>query len=128
MRAILDTHAFLWFITNDPKLSSTARVLIADPSNEILISPASYWEIAIKIKLGKYPISVPYLTLITEGIDNNGFKILPIEPKHTAKLTTLDLHHHDPFDRLISAQAMVEGISMVSADVAFDLYSVPRIW
>ncbi|NDH05784.1 type II toxin-antitoxin system VapC family toxin [bacterium] len=128
MRAILDTHAFLWFITNDPKLSSTARVLIADPSNEILISPASYWEIAIKIKLGKYPISVPYLTLITEGIDNNGFKILPIEPKHTAKLTTLDLHHHDPFDRLMAAQAMVEGISMVSADVAFDLYSVPRIW
>ncbi|MEY4612725.1 MAG: hypothetical protein RL179_698 [Planctomycetota bacterium] len=128
MRAILDTHAFLWFITNDPKLSSTARVLIADPSNEILISPASYWEIAIKIKLGKYPISVPYLTLITEGIDNNGFKILPIEPKHTAKLTTLDLHHHDPFDRLMAAQAMVEGISMVSADVAFDLYSVHRIW
>lgn len=64
MRLLLDTHAFLWFITNDSQLSAAARVLIADPSNEILVSPASYWEIAIKVKLGKYPLSVPYLTLI----------------------------------------------------------------
>lgn len=128
MRVLLDTHAFLWFITNDPQLSAAARGLIADPTNEILVSPASYWEIAIKVKLGKYPLSVPYLTLITQGIDSNGFKVLPIEPKHTEMLTTLPLHHGDPFDRLMVAQAMVENISLVSVDVAFDLYAVTRIW
>ena len=68
MRLLLNTHAFLWFITNDSQLSAAARVLIADQSNEILVSPASYWEIAIKVKLGKYPLSVPYLTLITQGL------------------------------------------------------------
>ena len=103
MRLLLDTHAFLWFITDDSQLSAAARMLIADPSNEILVSPASYWKIAIKVKLGKYPLSVPYLTLITQGVDSNGFKVLPIEPRHTKMLTTLPLHHGDPFDRLMVA-------------------------
>jgi PIN domain nuclease of toxin-antitoxin system len=125
---LLDTHAFLWFITNDLQLSSTARALIADPANEILVSPASYWEIAIKVKLGKYPLTVPYLTLITQGIDGNGFKILPIVPKHTDVLTTLPLHHRDPFDRLLVAQAMVENVPVVSADLQLDAYPIRRLW
>ena len=128
MRLLLDTHTFLWFITNDPQLSAAARALIADPANEILISPASYWEIAIKVRLGKYPLSAPYLTFITQGIDDNGFTVLPIEPKHTEVLTTLPLHHRDPFDRLIVAQAMVEGISVVSVDPQLDAYSIRRLW
>lgn len=128
MRLLLDTHAFLWFITNDSQLSAAAKVLIADPSNEILVSPASYWEIAIKVKLGKYPLSVPYLTLITQGVDRNGFKVLPIEPRHTEMLTTLPLHHGDPFDRLMVAQALVEEISLVSIDPQLDAYPIKRIW
>lgn len=128
MRLLLDTHAFLWFITNDSQLSTTAKVLIADPSNEILVSPASYWEIAIKVKLGKYPLSVPYLTLITQGVDSNGFKVLPIEPRHTEMLTTLPLHHGAPFDRLMVAQAMAEKISLVSIDPQLDAYPIKRIW
>ena len=91
-------------------------------------SPASYWEIAIKVRLGKYPLKVPYLTLITQGIDGNDFKILPIEPKHTDLVTTMPLHHRDPFDRLLVAQALVEGIPIISNDPALGAYGITRQW
>src|SRR5262245_12006542 len=130
MRLLLDTHAFLWFITNDPQLSPVARALIADPTNEILVSPASYWEVAIKVSIGKYPLTVPYETFITNGIDGNGFKILPIDPKHTGRVAALPFppNHKDPFDRLIVAQAIVEGVPIVSADAALDPYPITRLW
>jgi PIN domain nuclease of toxin-antitoxin system len=128
VRLLLDTHAFLWFITDDPKLSMTAQGLITDPDNEILVSPASYWETAIKVSIGKYPLSVPYETFITQGIEANGFKILPIEPGHTAILTTMPFHHRDPFDRMLVAQAQFEEISVVSNDGILDLYGVTRLW
>jgi PIN domain nuclease of toxin-antitoxin system len=128
VRLLLDTHAFLWFITNDPQLSATAKALIADPNNEIVVSPASYWETAIKVSIGKYPLSAPYETFITRGIDDNGFKILPIEPRHTAALTTMPFHHRDPFDRLLVAQSHVEKISIVSNDAILDQYGVNRLW
>lgn len=128
MRFLLDTHSFLWFITNDPRLSATARALIADPANEILVSPASYWEIAIKISLGKYPLSVPYEQFIKQGIEGNAFEVLPIEPRHTAALTTLPFHHRDPFDRLLIAQAMVEQVAVISNDSAFEAYPVRCLW
>lgn len=130
MRLLLDTHAFLWFVTNDPQLSVVARELIADPSNEILVSPASYWEVAIKVSMKKYPLSVPYETFITNGIDGNGFKVLPIEPKHTARVASLPfpVNHKDPFDRLLAAQALAESIAIVSEDAALDAYGVRRLW
>jgi PIN domain nuclease of toxin-antitoxin system len=128
VRLLLDTHAFLWFITHDPKLSTTAEGLIADPNNEILVSPASYWETAIKVSIGKYPLSAPYETFITQGIDGNGFKILPIEPGHAAALTIMPFHHRDPFDRLLVAQAQVEKISVVSNDAILDQYGITRLW
>ena len=108
MRMLLDTHAFLWFVLGDSQLRSTARRHIEDSGNEKLVSPASYWEIAIKISLKKYTLSHPYEEFMQKGIIDNGFLILPIEPKHTAILTTLPFHHRDPFDRLIIAQAMTE--------------------
>jgi PIN domain nuclease of toxin-antitoxin system len=128
VRLLLDTHAFLWFITADPLLSTAAKALIADPDNEVLVSPASYWEIAIKVSIGKYPLSVPYETFITKGIDGNGFKVLPIEPKHTAMLTAMPFHHRDPFDRLLVAQAQAEKIPLVSADAILDQYGITRLW
>ena len=128
MRLLLDTHSFLWFILDDPQLSSFARGLIEDPTNAISISPASYWEIAIKIKLGKYALPQPYEQFIGMQLTANGFEILHIEPKHTALLTTLPLHHRDPFDRLIVAQALKEGISVVSIDSQLDAYGVKRMW
>jgi PIN domain nuclease of toxin-antitoxin system len=122
-------HAcFLWFITNDPQLSATAQNLIADPHNDILISPASYWETGIKVSLGKYPLSVPFETFITQGIHGNGFKVLPIEPRHVAAITAMPFHHRDPFDRLLVAQAQVERIPLVSKDLVLDRYGVNRLW
>jgi PIN domain nuclease of toxin-antitoxin system len=128
VRLLLDTHSFLWFLLDDPQLSAAARVLIEDPTNDVEISPASYWEIAIKIRLGKYALPEPYQVFIEREIADNDFRVLPIEPKHTAVLTTLPLHHRDPFDRLIVAQAMVEGLSLVSADPQLDAYPIHRLW
>jgi PIN domain nuclease of toxin-antitoxin system len=105
MRLILDTHTFLWFVTDDPQLSAAARVLIVDPTNEIVVSPASYWEVAIKVSLGKYPMTVPFEQFFTQGIEGNDFAILPIQIRHAAVLSALPMHHKDPFDRMIIAQA-----------------------
>ena len=128
MRMLLDTHAFLWFVLGDPQLSSTARRHIEDLGNEKLVSPASYWEIAIKISLKKCTLAQPYETFMQKGIEDNGFIILAIEPKHTAALTSLPFHHRDPFDRLIIAQAMTEQMPVISGDAAFAAYPVTRIW
>lgn len=106
MRLLLDTHAFLCFITDDAQLSATARTLISDPANEIVVSPASYWEIAIKVCLGKYPLSVPFDRFFSAGIEGNDFSILPVEIRHAAVLSALPRHHKDPFDRMIVSQAL----------------------
>jgi PIN domain nuclease of toxin-antitoxin system len=128
MRLLLDTHAFLWFVLGDPQLSQTALDQIVDSSQAKLISPASYWEIAIKISLGKYTLHEPYERFMQRGIFGNGFNILPIEPAHTAVLTTLPFHHRDPFDRLLVAQAAAEHIPVLSADAVFDAYGIVRVW
>ena len=128
MRLLLDTHTFLWFLLYDLRLSTTARELIDDPANDIEVSPATYWEIAIKISLGKYELPEPYDVFIEREIATNDFRILPIEPKHTAVLIILPYHHRDPFDRLLVAQAMAEDIPIVSVDLAFDAYPVTRLW
>ena len=95
MRLLLDTHTFLWFLLDDPRLSTTAGKLIDDPANDIKVSPATYWEIAIKISLGKYALPEPYDVFIEREIATNDFHILPIEPKHTAVLIMLPYHHRD---------------------------------
>ena len=128
MRLLLDTHAFLWFVLNDPQLSAGAQSLLIDPANDILVSPASYWEIAIKVRLGKLDLHAPYDDFLLRGIVGNDFDILPIEPRHTSVLTSLPLYHRDPFDRLLIAQARIEAIPIVSMDAAFDLYGIRRLW
>jgi PIN domain nuclease of toxin-antitoxin system len=128
LRLLLDTHTLLWFAVADPQLSRGASSLIMDSANEKFVSPASYWEIAIKISIKKYALSKAYEVFMHEAIDQNGFVYLHIEPKHTARLTTLPFHHKDPFDRLLVAQAMVEGISIVSNDTALDVYGINRLW
>ena len=128
MRLLLDTHTLLWFALTDPQLSGTATSLIIDPDNEKLVSPASYWEIAIKISIKKYVLSKSYEIFMDEAIDKNGFGYLHIEPKHTAALTTLPFHHKDPFDRLLIAQAIIEGIPIISGDTVLDSYPVKRLW
>jgi PIN domain nuclease of toxin-antitoxin system len=128
VRLLLDTHTLLWFALGDPRLSSTAIARIMDTVHEKVVSPASYWEIAIKISVKKYVLSSSYEAFMAEAIDKNGFGYLHIEPKQTAVLTTLPFHHTDPFDRLLVAQALVEGLSVVSNDVQLDAYGVKRLW
>lgn len=128
MRLLLETHAFLWFVTNDALLSATALDLIADPVNEVMISPATYWEVAIKVSLGKYPLSVPFEQFFTQGIEGNCFSILPLEIRHAAVLASLPMHHKDPFDRIIVSQAIAEQIPLASVDSMLDRYSVTRLW
>ncbi|AUB84258.1 twitching motility protein PilT [Candidatus Thiodictyon syntrophicum] len=128
MRVLLDTHALLWFLLDDPKLSRVARDVIANAQHRPEVSPASYWEIAIKISLGKYELREPLGAFMDRELADNDIRILPILPRHAAALTDLPFHHRDPFDRLIIAQAMVEGIPVVSTDPLFDPYPVRRIW
>jgi PIN domain nuclease of toxin-antitoxin system len=128
LRLLLDTHTLLWFGLNDPQLSGTAMSLIIDAVNEKLVSPASYWEIAIKISVRKDALATPYDVFMKEAIDRNGFGYLHIETKHTSKLTALPFHHKDPFDRLIVAQAITEGIPIVSNDSVLDAYANKRLW
>lgn len=129
MRLLADTHALVWFALADPRLPATARTALGDPANEVFVSPASYWEIAIKVHLGKWQLGPqPYPDLIDSLWTVYGFQVLPILSRHTALLIGLPDHHRDPFDRLLVAQATVEGMMLVSADVIFDQYGIPRLW
>jgi PIN domain nuclease of toxin-antitoxin system len=128
LRLLLDTHTLLWFYLDDSRLSRTGRGLILDPAKTKLVSPASYWEIAIKIGKKNYTLTKPYEVAMREAIDLNGFGYLHIEPRHTALLTTMLPYHNDPFDRLLIAQALAENIPIISADVQFDPYRVTRLW
>ena len=128
MRLLLDTHALLGFALADPVLPARVRRTIADPANAVFVSPASYWEIAIKAGTGRYTLPGPHAAFFEAVIADNGFHILPIEPRHTETLLTLPPHHKDPFDRLLIAQAVAEGLTLVSDDAAVRLYPVPVAW
>jgi PIN domain nuclease of toxin-antitoxin system len=128
MRALLDTHTFLWFITADPKLSRSAQQILSAGSNELYLSVAGLWEIAIKVGIGRLPLPQPLDPFLPEQLRINRVELLTIAPRHVLAVAHLPLHHRDPFDRLIIAQAMQEGLPIVSADVTFDHYGVPRLW
>lgn len=97
MKLLMDTQAFLWFVLNDPALSQVAHNLMVDPQNDLLVSPASYWEIAIKISIGKYQLPGSFESWMQRQIQVNEFEILPIEIAHAAAVVTLPFHHKDPF-------------------------------
>ena len=128
MELLLDTVTFLWFLWDDPQLSATARALITDPNNHKFISPASYWEIAIKLSTNKLSLGEPYEAFIQVGIQRNHFDILPITVRQTSVVAAMPFHHRDPFDRLLAAQALAEFMPLVSPDPVFDLYHVSRLW
>jgi PIN domain nuclease of toxin-antitoxin system len=128
MKLLLDTQSFLWFIGGSPRLSPRAASRIADPANEVVLSIASLWEMAVKVSLGKLNLGEPFGQLIPAQLQTNRIGVLPIEVAHLAIVSILPLHHHDPFDRLIIAQAEVEGLPIVSSDPAFDAYPVTRLW
>jgi PIN domain nuclease of toxin-antitoxin system len=128
MNVLLDTHAFLWFVWDDARLSQTAKDTIIDPNNRKLVSVASVWEIAIKVSLQKLDLGMPYLPFMRSQLAINLFETLPLTLEHGSEVSRLPFHHRDPFDRLMIAQSMWEQMPVVSADPAFDAYSIKRIW
>lgn len=128
MRVLLDTHTFLWWIEGNRRLSRPAKSLIADETTEVLVSAASVWEIAIKIRLGKLSVQPGVGPAIAAEIDAQGFLPFDITPAHAQLAGTLPMRHRDPFDRMLVAQALSGGLPLVSNDELFDDYGVSRIW
>lgn len=128
MNLLLDTHTFLWMSLDDPQLSETAREKLSGVENVLYLSSASYWEIAIKISMGKYTLTEPLAAFVQREIVANHLKLLPIDVDHAAEVSTLSFHHKDPFDRMLVAQSIVGSFPIVSRDAIFDQYGVARIW
>ncbi len=106
MRLLLDTHTFLWFTLDNPRLSATALALIGDPDNGVLLSIASVWEVAIKVNTGKLALDRAVVPFFEEQMQHNSIALLSLELRHLAPIATLPLHHRDPFDRLLVAQSL----------------------
>ena len=128
MKLLLDTHIFIWYALDIQRLTAQVRALVDDENNEILLSTASIWEMAIKQSTGKLSFSLPFKMFIMQQLSFNNFNLLEIKIDHLAIVATLPLHHRDPFERLLIAQSIVEQIPILSADSAFDAYPINRIW
>lgn len=128
MRVLIDTHAVIWYVDQDHLLGAAAHAAITDPANDLLLSAATVWEVAIKVGLRKLTLSLPYRDWMNRAVADLGLTLLPITVEYADVQAALPLHHRDPFDRLIIAQALAEGIAIVGADAAFDSYGVTRIW
>lgn len=125
---LLDTHAFLWFLSGDTRMSPTSRAIISDPENRCFISIASIWEMAIKLKIGKLNLSFDLSEIVTH-LSRNSIEVLPITFEHILETMKLDDHHRDPFDRLIIAQAQCERITIITKDENFSRYAgLQLIW
>lgn len=124
MKLLLDTHAALWFLSGDARLGDNARRHLTDETNRVLLSAAVVWEVAIKRALGKLVVPAEYLSLLLDA----GVQALSVSVEHAAAVEHLPLHHRDPFDRVLVAQAAVEGAALVSHDAALVHYDVTLIW
>lgn len=128
MRLLLDTHALLWWFTDDDRLPKNARRVISDESNEVFASAASAWEIATKQRLGKLPEVPNAAERYTELVDADGFIHLPVTHLHSLRAGSYDMAHRDPFDRVLAAQAELEGLDLLTLDPAFRNFAVKTIW
>ena len=129
MRALLDTHAFLWWVTDDIHLSSRgARAIIADGGNELFLSAASGWEMAIKAGLGKLHLPDNPASFVFEQLRINAIEPLAIQMTHALRVYSLPKHHRDPFDRILVAQAQVERMPIITADPQVAQYNVEILW
>jgi len=128
VRALLDTHALLWWLSDDPALSRPARKFIAETKNSAIVSAASAWEIATKVRLGRLPTAADLAADFVGYLEREGFELLPISPDHAIRAGLLPGPHKDPFDRMLIAQAQAESMPVVSNDLVFDSYGVRRIW
>ncbi|GEO16327.1 type II toxin-antitoxin system VapC family toxin [Microvirga aerophila] len=124
MRILLDTHALLWWLVGDPRIERKAQDLIADPANDILVSTASLWEIVVKVRVGKLEANIGD---IVAAIDAQGFEMLDIRPEHLKDLVRLPMHHRDPFDHLLMAQAIAGDLTLLSEDQHVSAYPVAYV-
>jgi len=125
---LLDTHALLWFDAGDAALSARAREVMEDPANQRYVSHVSAWEVAVKLSLRKLTLGVPYSDLFPGVILANGFAVLAPDFRHYLALLDLPLHHRDPFDRLLVAQAQVENLTLVTRDAHLARYGIAVLW
>ncbi len=125
MRLLLDSHAFLWWVADDPKLSQAARGEISNPESLVFVSAATIWEITVKTALGR--LEPGDADLVAE-ISENGFLELSITARHAERAGRLPRHHEDPFDRMLVAHAMSEGLTCVTRDPVFSKYDVATLW
>ena len=127
MKLLLDTHAFLWFVAGDERLSRRARRAMEAGDAELLLSAASVWEMAIKARLGRLELPCSVEEYVAEKVAG-GFSVLSVDWPHAAAVERLPLHHRDPFDRLLAAQALTERLPFVSSDPVFRSYGVKVVW
>ncbi len=128
MRVLLDTHSWLWMVGDSGRLADSSRGLLRDPANELFLSAASAWEMAIKYAAGKLRLPQPPAALITQWMAEVRMGALPILHAHALRAGELPLHHRDPFDRLLIAQGQIEGLTVLTADRVFGKYDVPIHW
>ena len=128
MKLLLDTHVYLWLTSGTGRISAKTTRRLADPRNERFLSIASVWELAIKLALGKLELPMPLADHLARGLDDGQIALLPIAYEPAIAVTTLPHHHGDPFDRMLVAQAIHEGMAIVAADALFDRYGLRRIW
>lgn len=128
MRLLLDTHALLWWLSDDPALTKRARTVIANTRNTVLVSAASAWEIATKVRLGKLPGAVELVADFAGHLQREGFEVLAISGDHAIRSGLLPGARKDPFDRMLIAQSQAENLTLVSNEAVFDDYGVRRLW
>jgi PIN domain nuclease of toxin-antitoxin system len=128
MRLLLDTHAFLWWVTDDERLSAAARQAIANTDNEVFVSAASAWEIATKQRLGKLEGVPQIVERYGELVAADGFQHLAVDHRHALRAGGYAVDHRDPFDRMLAAQGELEGLPLVTRDPAFSLFGVRTFW
>jgi PIN domain nuclease of toxin-antitoxin system len=128
VRALLDTHVLLWWLIDPSLLSPLAYASVADDRNEMVVSAASAWELSIKYKQGKLPQAAAFMADLAGVIGTEGFAELPITIKVGERAGSLPLHHHDPFDRMLIAQALAESLTLISNERLFDRYGIARLW
>ena len=124
MKLLLDTHIFIWWADQPERLSPSTLSALEDEANELLLSVASVWEMQIKIQLGKLKLSLPLKELVKNQQETNDLTVSPVALTHVLALDALPYHHKDPFDRLLIAQGIEEGLTIVTADSQFSAYSV----
>jgi len=128
MRILIDSHVLIWYVDQDNLLSPASHAAISDPTNDLLLSAGSIWEIGIKLGLGKIILTQPFKPWINQAISDLDVTVLPLSVEYVDVQSNLPRHHGDPFDRLIVAQAIVEQVSIISADANLDAYGIIRIW